>query len=124
MDAIDPTPALRPFVPARDFEPSKRFCGAVGFVPTHADDEIAILKLGSFGFILPNVDVREFAENRMVQLPRPRRRRVAAPARDRVAGGRVRRQAAGGARDAEPGLKVGFLFDPSRALWHVAEAPF
>jgi hypothetical protein len=53
-------------VPARDFTLSKRFYEALGFVPTHEDKQIVIVKLGSF--ILQDFYVMEFAENCMVQL--------------------------------------------------------
>jgi uncharacterized glyoxalase superfamily protein PhnB len=117
--------ALRPFVPAKDFETSKRFYQALGFAVTLEDKPIAILKLGSFSFILQDFYNKEAAENQMVQLmvrnvdewwkrvtpadwetqfgitwpPRP-------PA-------------------MQPwGMKVGFLADPSGVLWHIVESLF
>jgi hypothetical protein len=121
---MDSVLALRPFVPARDFDLSKRFYEALGFDTTHTDKDIAILKLGSFSFILQNFYVKEFAENCMVQL--------------------LVRDAEAWWRDTDPaklvtpfsvkppkapamqnwGLKVGFIFDPSGVLWHIAEVPF
>jgi hypothetical protein len=65
---MDSILALRPFVPAKEFDLSKRFYQALGFVPTHEDNEITILKLESLSFILQNFYVKEFAENCMVQL--------------------------------------------------------
>lgn len=69
---MDEILGLRPFVPAKNFEMSKRFCHVLGFVPTHEDENISILKLGSFSFsfsfILQNFYVKEFADNCMVQL--------------------------------------------------------
>lgn len=121
---MDQILAIRSFVPAKDFALSKRFYQALGFRLTHADEKIAMLKLDSFSFILLNHYVKEAAEDCMMQLlvrnadtcwenlqpeklveeyslkpPRP-------PAMQ------------------EWGLKVGFIFDPSGVLWHVAEAPF
>ena len=116
--------ALRPFVPAQDFELSKRFYQTLGFTKTHEDESIAILKLSSFSFILQNFYLREFADNCMVQL--------------------LVRDVEAWWRDVEPtkivapfavkpprapavqswGMKVGFIFDPSGVLWHVAEVPF
>jgi uncharacterized glyoxalase superfamily protein PhnB len=121
---MDQVLALRPFVPAADFEKSQRFYQALGFRTTHRDDTIAILKLGSFSFILQNSHVAAFAENCMLQL--------------------MVRDADAWWRDTDPdrlvaefgvkppkapaiqpwGLKVGFIFDPSGVLWHVAEVPF
>jgi hypothetical protein len=60
--------ALRPFVPAKDFELSKRFYQALGFRLTMQDRDIAMLKLGSFSFILQDFYRKELAENFMLQL--------------------------------------------------------
>ena len=68
MDALDPILALRPFIPARDYDLSRRFYEALGFAATHRDDDVTILKLGSFCFILRNYYVAEFADNCMVRL--------------------------------------------------------
>ena len=65
---MDQILAIRPFVPAKDFDASKRFYRALGFTLTHEDESIAILKLGSFSFILQNFYAKEFAENCMIQL--------------------------------------------------------
>ena len=124
MDTMDPILALRPFVPARDYDLSRRFYEALGFVATHRDDDVTILKLGSFSFILQNDYVMVAAENCMVQIL----------VRDVDAWwARVDPARLIGAFGVKPpkapamqswGLKVGFLFDPSGVLWHVAEAPF
>jgi uncharacterized glyoxalase superfamily protein PhnB len=121
---LDPVLALRPFVPARDFERSKRFYAALGFAPTHADEQICILKLGSFSFILQNYYVKEFAENCMVQLLV----RNADAWWQRIDAARLTAEFAVQEPRAPAmqdwGMKVGFLFDPSGVLWHVAEVPF
>ena len=124
MDPVDPILALRPFVPARDFDLSRRYYEALGFATTHRDDSIAMLKLGSFSFILQNFYVKEVAENCMLQIL----------VRDvdawwsRADPSRLV-DAFGVKPPASPtlqswGMKVGFIFDPSGVLWHVAEAPF
>ena len=124
MDVLDPILALRPFVPARDYDLSRRFYEALGFVATLRDDHVTILKLGSFSFILQNFYVREAAENCMLQILV---RDVEAwwsrndPA-TRLAAFEVKPPIAPALQSW--GLKVGFLFDPSGVLWHVAEAPF
>ncbi len=124
MDAFDPILALRPFVPARDYDLSRRFYEALGFVATHRDETVTILKLGSFSFILQNHYVAAFAENCMVQILV---RDVDAwwakvdPARLVETFG-VKPPRAPTLQSW--GLKVGFVFDPSGVLWHVAEAPF
>ncbi|BAO92187.1 VOC family protein [Caballeronia cordobensis] len=116
--------ALRPFVPAQDFALSKRFYEALGFRITHQDDDIAMMKAGSFSFILQNFYVKEFAENCMLQLL----------VRDVDAWWReMNPEALAGEFGVNParapamqswGMKVGFVFDPSGVLWHVGEVPF
>ena len=121
---MDQVLALRPFVPAKQFDVSKRFYQALGFRMTHEDDSIAMLKQGGFSFILQDFYKQDLAENLMLQL--------------------LVRDAASWWRDADPdrlvaefavkpprapalqswGMVVGFIFDPSGVLWHVAEAPF
>ena len=116
--------ALRPFIPARDFALSKRFYQALGFLPTHEDDQIAILKLGSFSFMLQNYYVKEFAENCMIQLLV----RDVTAWWQRVDGPKLVEEFAVKPPRAPAmqswGMQVGFLFDPSGVLWHVAEVPF
>lgn len=121
---MDQVLSLRPFVPARDFALSKRFYGALGFRLTHEDRQVALFKTGSFSFILQDFYNKELAENLMVQLM----------VRDADAWWRNTDPAALAEEfSVKPprapavqawGLKVGFLFDPSGVLWHVAEAPF
>ena len=121
---MDPVLALRPFVPAKDFSLSKRFYQALDFRLTHEDESIAILKLGSFSFLLQNFYVKDFAENCMVQLL----------VRDLEAWWQcidiAKLVAEFGVKPARApavqswGMNVGFIFDPSGVLWHVAEAPF
>ena len=121
---MDQVLALRPFVPAKDFGLSKRFYQALGFALTHEDDGIAILKLGSFSFILQKFYTKEFAENCMVQLLV---RDAESWWKQLDVAGLV--EQFGVKPPTAPamqswGLKVGFIFDPSGVLWHVAEVPF
>jgi len=116
--------ALRPFVPARDFALSKRFYVALGFSVTHSDATVAGLKLGSFGFILQDFYVKELAENFMVQLML---RDVEAWWRTHDMDALVTEFGVKSPRAPAMqswGMKVGFVFDPSGVLWHVAEAVF
>ena len=113
---------LQPFVPARDFALSKRFYLELGFEPAHEDEQIAILKLDGFGFILQNFYVKEFAENCMMQ-PLVRDtdewwRRIDPGHLVDTFGVTPPRAPA----TQSWGMTVGFLFDPSGVLWHVAEA--
>jgi hypothetical protein len=116
--------ALRPFVPAKDFELSKRYYQALGFRMTLEEESIAILKLESFSFILQNFYVKEFAENCMLQLLV---RDVDAWWRESQPEALVGEFSVKAPRAPVMqswGMKVGFIFDPSGVLWHVAEVPF
>jgi uncharacterized glyoxalase superfamily protein PhnB len=121
---MDDLLALRPFIPAQDFELSKRFYQALGFAITHEDESVVGLKLGKFSFILQNYYVKEFAENCMIQLlvrdAEDWWERVEAA--DLVTSFGVKPPRAPAVQ--KWGMKVGFLFDPSGVLWHVAEAVF
>ena len=123
-ECMDQVLSLRPFVPARDFALSKRFYQALGFWLPHESGEIALLKTGSFSFILQDFYNQELAENLMVQLMVRDAdawwRGVDAAALVQEFGVRPPRASA-----VQPwGLKVGFPFDPAGVLRHVAEAPF
>ena len=52
MDASIPagTEIARPFLPAKDFDLSKRFYEALGFAKV-LDDEVAIFRIGASGFV-------------------------------------------------------------------------
>ena len=120
---MDDVTALRPFLPAKDFAISHAFYQALGFTTLHRDDSVAILERGRTSFILQNFYVEAFAANCMVQLM----------VRDldsfwasldlpaRLAGFDVKPPIAPALQHW--GLKVGYIFDPSGVLWHVAEQP-
>jgi predicted enzyme related to lactoylglutathione lyase len=115
------TELTRPFLPAKDFELSKRFYEALGFEKTLDDKEVAIFTIGSGGFILQKYFQEDWAANFMMQLmvddldawwthinslnlsqrfgvPPPK-----APA-------------------MQPwGLLIAYVVDPSGVLWHVAQ---
>ena len=112
----------RPFLPAKDFDLSKRFYEALGF-EKEFDGEVAIFRIGSSGFILQRYYQKEWAENFMmhlmvddldawwthlVSLDLPGRFGV--PALKAPA--------------LQPwGLTVAYVVDPSGVLWHVAQRP-
>ncbi|MFD2265503.1 VOC family protein [Lacibacterium aquatile] len=116
--------ALRPFIPAKDFELSKRFYQALGFIITHQDGPVAGLKMGGQSFILQNFYVQEAAENLMIQILV----RDADAWWSRIDGDKL--VADFGVKPPrapamqEWGMKVGFIFDPSGVLWHVVETQF
>ena len=114
------TELARAFLPSRDFEVSKGFYEAVGFEKV-LDGEVAIFNAGSGGFILQRFYQKEWAENFMMQLmvddldawwrhiqdlDLPRTFGVQAPKPPAM---------------QSWGLRVGYVFDPSGVLWHVAQ---
>ena len=116
--------SLRAFVPAADYGASKAFYQALGFRLTQDGPQVALLKLGSFGFILQNRADPAVAENLMMHLLV---RDVTAWWRDAETDALAARFGTKPPRAPamqEWGLVVGFVFDPSGVLWHIAEAPF
>ena len=114
------TELLRPFLPAKDFDLSKRFYEALGFEKL-LDSEVAIYCLAGGGFILQRYYQKDWAENCMMQLmvddldswwghiqslDLPKSFGVAAPKPPAM----------------QPwGLRVAYVFDPSGVLWHVCQ---
>lgn len=122
MNASVPTgtETARPFLPARDFDLSKRFYEALGFTKV-LDGDVAIFRIGTSSFILQNYFEKEAAEHYMMQLMVDDLdawwAHIAAldlPARF-------------GVSEPKPpamqpwGLRVAYVVDPSGVLWHVAE---
>lgn len=116
------TELARPFLPAKDFEKSKRFYEALGFTKV-LDGEVAVFRIGASGFILQKYFQREWAENSMMQLmvddldawwmhiaslDLPARFGVSAPKPPAL----------------QPwGLRIAYVVDPSGVLWHIAQRP-
>lgn len=114
------TELIRPFVPSRDFDLSKRFYEALGFEKV-LDSDVAIFNAGSGGFILQQYYQKDWAENSMLQLmvddldawwehvsglDLPGQFGVAAPK----------------APAMQPwGLRIAYVYDPVGVLWHIAQ---
>ena len=114
------TGMARPFLPAKDFDLSKRFYEALGFTK-ELDGEVASFRMGASGFILQQYFQKEWAENFMMQLMvddldswwahlsslnLPTRFGVPAPTPPAM----------------QPwGLRIAYVIDPSGVLWHVAQ---
>lgn len=119
------TLALRAFVPARDFELSRRFYAALGFRETHHAADVAGFKLGTASFILQDFYKPELADNFMLQLMV---RDVDAWWAAHIDAEKL--VATFGVQAPTPpalqqwGMRVGFVWDPSGVLWHVAESLF
>jgi catechol 2,3-dioxygenase-like lactoylglutathione lyase family enzyme len=114
------TENARPFLPARDFDLSRRFYETLGFTKV-LDGEVAIFRIGATSFILQRHFRKEWAENFMMQLmvddldawwahlsalDLPARFGVPAPKPPAL----------------QPwGLRTVYLVDPSGVLWHIAQ---
>ncbi|HVX90993.1 MAG TPA: VOC family protein [Candidatus Paceibacterota bacterium] len=117
---ISGSEAARPFLPAKDFELSKRFYEALGF-SKELDSEVAIFRIGHTSFVLQKHFQKDWAENFMMQLmvddldawwthlaslDLPKKFGVPAPK----------------APELQPwGLRIAYVVDPAGVLWHVAQ---
>ena len=111
---------MRPFIPGRDFNLSKRFYEALGFEKV-VDGEVAIFNAGSGGFILQRHFQEDWAANFMMSLmvddldawwqhleslELEKRFGVPAPKPPQL----------------QPwGLRIAYVVNPSGVLWHVAQ---
>jgi hypothetical protein len=114
------TEMARPFLPAKDFDLSKRFYEALGFRKV-LDGEVAIFNAGSGGFILQRYYQKDWAENTMMQLMVDDLDAWWSHVSSLDLAGTF------GVQPPKPpaiqpwGLRVLYLFDPCGVLWHVAE---
>jgi len=120
MPIPDGAEMARPFLPAKDFEMSKRFYETLGFKKL-LDSDVAIFGIGNSAFILQNYYQVAWAENCMMQLmvddldawwshitalDLPASFPIPAPQPPAV----------------QPwGLRIAYLIDPSGILWHIAQ---
>jgi predicted enzyme related to lactoylglutathione lyase len=114
------TELARPFMPARDFDLSKRFYEALGFTKL-VDGEVAIFNAGSGGFILQRYYKKEWAENFMMQLMVDDLDAWWAHIASLDLPPRFGVQAAKAPAMQPWGLRVAYLYDPSGVLWHVCQ---
>ena len=114
------TELARPFIPAKDFDLSKRFYETLGFQKV-LDSEVAIFNVGSGGFILQRYYQKEWAENFMMQLMVDDLDAWWAHIVTLDLAGQF-----GVTRPRAPamqpwGLRIAYVVDPSGVLWHVAQ---
>ena len=114
------TETARPFLPAKDFDLSKRFYEALGFAKL-LDGEVAIFRIGATSFVLQRYFVEEWANNFMMQLMV-----------DDLDAWWEHLESLGlptvfGVPEPKPpaiqpwGLRIAYVVDPSGVLWHVAQ---
>ena len=115
------TELARPFIPAKDFDHSKRFYEALGFEKVLDADDVAIFNAASGGFIVQRLYQKDWAEHCMMQLTvddldawwahlsaldLPAAFGVPAPRPPAM----------------QPwGRRIAYVVDPAGVLWHIAE---
>ncbi len=114
---------LKTFVPAKDYEQSRRFFKEMGFEEVWTSANLSHLRWGSFGFLLQNFYNKEMAENLMLSMM----------VRDLEAW--WAHLSALGLEKSYPGvcltpptdyswgLREVHLIDPSGVLWHISQQP-
>jgi hypothetical protein len=122
-DLVGSVKALRPFVPAKDFDISKQFYADLGFRVEPLGDSIAAMHLGSYSFLLQDFYVEEWANNFVLHmfvddldawwehvssLNLDSRYGVKSPRAPKL---------------QSWGLTVAYMFDPAGVLWHIAAIP-
>jgi len=114
------TEAVRAFIPAMDFNSSKAFYEALGF-KILLDGDVTIFGVGVSAFILQRYYKKEWAENCMMQMMVDDLdawwKRIETLNLPKSFGVRPPKPPA-----IQPwGLRVGYVWDPSGVLWHVAQ---
>ena len=113
--------ALRPFLPAKDFEISMRFYADLGFEISLLGDKLAHVGFGNFTFLLQDYFVKEWAENFMMHLMVDE----LDVWWDHIVS--LDLAVKFGVPPPQPpalqswGLRVAYVIDPSGVLWHVAQ---
>ena len=110
----------RAFLPARDFELSKRFYETLGFAKV-LDGEVAIFNAGSGGFILQRLYTQAWAEMTMMQLMVDDLAAWWAYIQGLDLPGRFGVQAPKAPALQPWGLRVAYVYDPAGVLWHVCQ---
>lgn len=118
-DIID----LKAFVPAKDFNLSRRFYADLGFTEKWHNQEIAEFEIGGYRFLLQKFHAEGHAANFMMQLMVQDCdlwwKRISEADLARKYGLFMARPPA-----LQPwGLRVLFISDPGGVLWHIAEKP-
>jgi uncharacterized glyoxalase superfamily protein PhnB len=114
------TEAVRAFIPAMNFNSSKAFYEALGF-KILLDGDVTIFGVGDSAFILQRYYKKEWAENCMMQMMVDDLdawwKRIETLNLPKSFGVRPPKPPA-----IQPwGLRVGYVWDPSGVLWHVAQ---
>ena len=114
---------LKAFVPAQDFEISKRFYIDLGFHEKWGDAEICELHIDGFGFLLQKFYVKDHAGNFMMHLMVE----DADSWWEHITKMGLKEKydlSMAKPPELQPwGLRVLYLADPTGVLWHIADRP-
>jgi catechol 2,3-dioxygenase-like lactoylglutathione lyase family enzyme len=113
--------AMRPFVPATDFEASVRFYVDLGFTARRLGDTLASIELGPFGFLLQDYHVEGFAGNFMMHLMVNDLDRWWKHIESLGLAAKYGVRAPTAPAMQPWGLIVSYVVDPSGVLWHFAQ---
>ena len=114
---------LKAFVPARDFDLSRRFYVELGFNEKWHNPQVAEFEIGGFRFLLQNFYNEQLAANFMMHLHVDDcdawwKRISDAGLKEKYQLHMARPPA------LQPwGLRVLFISDPTGVLWHIADTP-
>ena len=111
---------IRPFLPTKDFDLSRRFYETLGFEKV-LDSEVAIFNAGSGGFILQRFYLKDLAENLVMQLMVDDLDAWWSHLDALDLKGRFGVKPPRAPAMQPWGLRVAYLFDPSGVLWQVSQ---
>ena len=114
------TELVRPFLPTRDFELSRRFYETLGFEKL-LDGDVAIFRAGSGGFILQRAYEPEWAANSMMQLMVDDLDAWWAHITSLDLPGQFGVRPPKAPALQSWGLQVAYVTDPAGVLWHIAQ---
>jgi uncharacterized glyoxalase superfamily protein PhnB len=114
---------LKSFVPAKDFELSRRFYKDLGFTENWANKDAAELQLAGFRFLLQNFYVKQHAENFMMHLMVEDAGVWWEHIQSIDLAGKYELYMAKPPTLQPWGLRVLYLSDPTGVLWHIADRP-
>jgi uncharacterized glyoxalase superfamily protein PhnB len=120
MSVPNGTERIRPFLPTRDFDVSKRFYEALGFEKV-LDSEVAIFNTGSGGIVLQRHYQAAWAANTMLQLLVDDLDAWWKHIESLDLAARFGAQAPKPPAMQPWGLRTAYVYDPAGVLWHVAQ---
>ena len=122
-DLVGTVKALRPFVPAKDFEISKQFYADLGFRVEPLGDSIAAMHLGPHSFLLQDFYVEEWANNFVMHMLVDNLDAWWEHLTSLDIASRYGVKSPRGPKLESWGLIVAYMFDPAGVLWHIAALP-